>query len=48
VNILRAMGCKVMQGYYFGKPMPGGEVLDFLGSDLGFVSKNAAVRAMAS
>ena len=30
VNVLRALGCKTMQGYLFGKPMPANEVLRFL------------------
>jgi diguanylate cyclase (GGDEF)-like protein len=32
-RILSALGCTVMQGYFFGKPMPVGEVMDFLSFD---------------
>jgi diguanylate cyclase (GGDEF)-like protein len=30
VNVLRTLGCRTMQGYLFGKPMPAAEVLGFL------------------
>lgn len=29
-DVLRGLGCKAMQGYFFGKPMPASAVLDFL------------------
>jgi diguanylate cyclase (GGDEF)-like protein len=30
VSVLRSLGATTMQGYFFSKPMPGAEVLDFL------------------
>jgi diguanylate cyclase (GGDEF)-like protein len=30
VKLLRTLGCKTMQGYLFGKPMPAAEVLEFI------------------
>lgn len=30
VSILRGLGCNMMQGYFFGRPMPADEVLGFL------------------
>jgi diguanylate cyclase (GGDEF)-like protein len=30
VSILRSLGARTMQGYFFSKPMPGAEVIDFL------------------
>ena len=30
VRLLRRLGCRTMQGYYFGRPMRGGEVLTYL------------------
>ncbi len=30
VRILRSLGCTMMQGYLFGRPMPAREVMDFL------------------
>jgi diguanylate cyclase (GGDEF)-like protein len=33
MHILRALGCRIMQGYLFGRPMPAGEVTRFLASE---------------
>jgi EAL domain-containing protein (putative c-di-GMP-specific phosphodiesterase class I) len=30
IDTLRLLGCDLLQGYYFGRPMPAGEVADFL------------------
>jgi predicted signal transduction protein with EAL and GGDEF domain len=30
VRVLKSLGCSTMQGYFFGKPMPGSDVLNFL------------------
>jgi len=46
VQILRGLGCNMMQGYFFGKPMPGAEVLDFLDS-ANFPSSSQTPRPLA-
>lgn len=33
VNILTSMGCKELQGYYYSKPLPAGEIERLLGRD---------------
>jgi predicted signal transduction protein with EAL and GGDEF domain len=48
VSIVRSLGCNTMQGYFFGKPMPGAEVLDFLGSSFLSNSETERVRSLAS
>ena len=49
VNVLRALGCKTMQGYLFGKPMPASEVLGFLdAANLPLCLEAQEVRALAS
>ena len=34
VELLRTLGCKTMQGYLFGKPMPAAEVLEFISTPI--------------
>jgi diguanylate cyclase (GGDEF)-like protein len=49
VHVLRALGCTIMQGYLFGKPMPGAEVVGFLdAATLPWCIEAQGVRALAS
>jgi len=49
VRILRALGCKTMQGYFFAKPMPADDVLDFLDSaDFPMFLETPGLYALAS
>ena len=31
LKVLRELGCRMVQGYYFARPMPAAEVMDYLG-----------------
>jgi EAL domain-containing protein (putative c-di-GMP-specific phosphodiesterase class I) len=33
VEILQAMGCRLIQGYYFSKPLPATQLLELLSHD---------------
>jgi diguanylate cyclase (GGDEF)-like protein len=48
VSVLRSLGCTMMQGYFFGKPMPGHEVLNFLASDRVCDFESKRIIALAS
>jgi diguanylate cyclase (GGDEF)-like protein len=49
VKLLRTLGCKTMQGYLFGKPMPAAEVLGFINAaNLPLRLEAAEVQALAS
>jgi diguanylate cyclase (GGDEF)-like protein len=42
MRILTSLGCRVMQGYYFSRPMPGHEVARYLGTEMGERARVAA------
>ena len=49
VKLLRTLGCKTMQGYLFGKPMPAAEVLGFINAaNLPLCLEEAEVQSLAS
>ncbi|MGO9358111.1 MAG: putative bifunctional diguanylate cyclase/phosphodiesterase [Xanthobacteraceae bacterium] len=45
VTMLRELGCETMQGYFFGKPMPESEVVDFIAAARATPRSDAAVCA---
>jgi EAL domain-containing protein (putative c-di-GMP-specific phosphodiesterase class I) len=40
LEALREMGCHLIQGYYFSKPLPAGELQTFLQQDLTVLEKS--------
>lgn len=45
VEVLRELGCEMMQGYFFGKPMPEHEVVGFIAAAGGTKHSDRATRA---
>jgi len=41
VDLLREIGCRAAQGYYFGKPMPIAEAAAFMGREFTVIDRRA-------